>query len=469
MIKPNVHSGHRRRIVERFLKCGPDGFADYEILEMLLFAVNRYSDTNPLSKSILKTVGGFFGLLSASKEELMQIENVGIKCAELMDSLKKLDSLIRQDALILRDEESAPTEKTRNASARVKFYDTATIGKMLVNYFRGNDKNEVIVITVDNDKYITSYKKLFDADFQSGSVRGEMIIDYARQNKAAGVIVAHNHPFGIPYPSEGDRASNKMLVDALEPLGIIYVNHYIVSGERYYTMMHNGLDSTHSVQSGVGRNLSLSDIVAESDESGVVQCLYDVYSRITEIDKELLCKVYSDCRGLEDFLSMRPQALMQKLCVKGRDAVLMYIMTEICLRSIMCEYKKGRRYSDEKICDFLKAAFYACDGEHMGVVSFDEKHRYLGFDRSPRGIVNFVAMGPQLAMEWISEKGASEIYVVHNHPKGDVEPSYLDLKTIDKLERMFSATGVSLSKSLIVSGEKCKMIRLGDYDFSKLL
>ena len=35
----NIHKGHRERIRERYLQEGPDGFADHEILEMLLYGI----------------------------------------------------------------------------------------------------------------------------------------------------------------------------------------------------------------------------------------------------------------------------------------------------------------------------------------------------------------------------------------------------------------------------------------------
>ena len=33
----NIHGGHRDRMRSRYLQEGPDGFADHELLEMLLY------------------------------------------------------------------------------------------------------------------------------------------------------------------------------------------------------------------------------------------------------------------------------------------------------------------------------------------------------------------------------------------------------------------------------------------------
>ena len=43
-----VHSGHRQRMLQTYLKNGADGFSDVQLLEFLLsFSIPR-KDTNPL-------------------------------------------------------------------------------------------------------------------------------------------------------------------------------------------------------------------------------------------------------------------------------------------------------------------------------------------------------------------------------------------------------------------------------------
>lgn len=44
----NIHGGHRDRMRSRYLQEGPDGFADHELLEMLLYGCIPRGDTNPL-------------------------------------------------------------------------------------------------------------------------------------------------------------------------------------------------------------------------------------------------------------------------------------------------------------------------------------------------------------------------------------------------------------------------------------
>ena len=44
-----VHDGHRRRMRERFRREGLDGFADHEVLELVLFDCIPNGNVNPLA------------------------------------------------------------------------------------------------------------------------------------------------------------------------------------------------------------------------------------------------------------------------------------------------------------------------------------------------------------------------------------------------------------------------------------
>ena len=49
----NLHAGHRDRMKDRYLESGAESFATHELLEMLLYSVIPYKDTNPVAKIFL--------------------------------------------------------------------------------------------------------------------------------------------------------------------------------------------------------------------------------------------------------------------------------------------------------------------------------------------------------------------------------------------------------------------------------
>ena len=80
------HAGHRQRMRERFLAGGLEGFADHEVLELMLFYAIPQRNVNPLAHRLLDRFGTLHAVLEAPVEELMKVEGVG-QYAALLSSL----------------------------------------------------------------------------------------------------------------------------------------------------------------------------------------------------------------------------------------------------------------------------------------------------------------------------------------------------------------------------------------------
>jgi DNA repair protein RadC len=70
-------AGHRKRLRERFLQSGLDGFHDYEIIELLLTLGTPLKDCKQMAKDAIKEFKGLHGVLDASIEELQKIKGIG--------------------------------------------------------------------------------------------------------------------------------------------------------------------------------------------------------------------------------------------------------------------------------------------------------------------------------------------------------------------------------------------------------
>jgi DNA repair protein RadC len=67
------------------------------------------------------------------------------------------------------------------------------------------------------------------------------IVAEALAADGAGLILAHNHPSGDPSPSEADRQSTRILVEAAAPLGLIVHDHLIFANGECRSMRALGL------------------------------------------------------------------------------------------------------------------------------------------------------------------------------------------------------------------------------------
>lgn len=91
--KDNLHAGHRKRMRKRFHETGLAGFAEHEVLEMLLYYANSQKNTNPLAHQLIREFGSLKGVLDASYEELLEVEGVGEVAATMFKLLPQVFKL----------------------------------------------------------------------------------------------------------------------------------------------------------------------------------------------------------------------------------------------------------------------------------------------------------------------------------------------------------------------------------------
>ena len=94
MEKENIHAGHRERLRKRFDAVGAKGFEEHTFLELLLFYVIPRKDTNPIAHELLRRFGSLEKVLSASAQELMQVEDIGQNAARYLTMLGTLPSFL---------------------------------------------------------------------------------------------------------------------------------------------------------------------------------------------------------------------------------------------------------------------------------------------------------------------------------------------------------------------------------------
>lgn len=224
-IDTGLHSGHRQRMREKFLDYGRDVFHSHELLEMLLFHAVQYKNTNPVAKNLLLRFSTLDGVFSASREQLLEVEGVGPKIADMILSVGKIDVFAEPEA-------ESNTEK-------MLFDDYRSTGEFFVNYFNSKFTYETVLLLLNSKMEYLDCCSMYNLDCDSAAVKAEPFIDAAIRERAAVAIIAHNHPYGPPFPTVGDKATNNMIAEALSGAGVLLAEHYVVSGKKFVGFMNN--------------------------------------------------------------------------------------------------------------------------------------------------------------------------------------------------------------------------------------
>ena len=211
-----IHEGHRGRMRAKLLTHGQQIFDTYELLEMLLYTVVPYKDTNPISKRLLAACGGLDQVFNAETSELITVTGVGERTADFISLVGGLSDVIGSELL---------------PDNNLGFQNYQSVGEYLVKYFSPYDKNVVAALFLDNRMRLIGIKKLYDLDFESGGVKARPFVDEAIRRCAAVVITAHNHPFGTTKASIDDINISKHFSMLFATCEIGLLDHYIVAGQ----------------------------------------------------------------------------------------------------------------------------------------------------------------------------------------------------------------------------------------------
>ncbi len=105
----SIHSGHRERMRSRFLK-DPElsGFAEHEIMELILFFVFPRGDTNAVAHRLLDTFGSVNAVVNAPVEKLAKVENIGQNSAVMLKMLGSVAKYLDKQDLLHIDVRDIP-------------------------------------------------------------------------------------------------------------------------------------------------------------------------------------------------------------------------------------------------------------------------------------------------------------------------------------------------------------------------
>ncbi|MCE9508345.1 MAG: DNA repair protein RadC [Alphaproteobacteria bacterium] len=225
-LKPAPHHvGHRDRLRERFLKSGAEGFQDYELLEMILFAAIPRRDVKPLAKQLLKEFGSLSAIMGAGIADLKKVKGVSENSAVLLKTVHALTvKMLRGDI-----------EKKPVLSSWQKLIDYCYVAM-------AHEKREhfrVLFLNRKNQLMADEVQQVGTVDHTP--VYPREIVRRALELGATALILVHNHPSGDPSPSDSDIAMTEEVIKAASSLDILVHDHLIISQNGHISFKSLGL------------------------------------------------------------------------------------------------------------------------------------------------------------------------------------------------------------------------------------
>ena len=240
---PNIHKDHRDRVRNRFLRDGLNRMEEHVKLELLLYYAVPQKDTNPMAHELLERFGSFSSVFEASVEDLMKVKGIGKNCAVLIKMIPQLASAYLED-------------KEKNA---VRFHDKESISKYLQCKFIGQKTEALAVVALDSQNRLQYCEIIQEGDTNMVPVSIKDILGIAIRCKASSIVIAHNHPSGVLFPSGEDLALTARVYRVLQGINIELQDHILVVDGNTLSLRDSGL---------LDKALSLYETLPEPSEKG---------------------------------------------------------------------------------------------------------------------------------------------------------------------------------------------------------
>ncbi len=214
-VKPPGADGHRQRMLKRLLHSPAHLITERELVEILLYYSVRVRDTRDTAVYLMERFDNDLRrLLSASPKELMTVNGVGPRSAELIGVINKTVELLENLSKV--------EEKT--------YANIEDIGALFSEHHNGSHHDSFWLALFDNSMHLLDIKKLRD---DSMSVDDDNIIF----SIVAGLSKTYCSSFAVArlpgdlscYPTSGDFEMLKRVLDVSEITNMVFREYFIAS------------------------------------------------------------------------------------------------------------------------------------------------------------------------------------------------------------------------------------------------
>jgi DNA repair protein RadC len=209
---------------ERLVKFGEKSLAAQELLQIILGRGVYGESVAITAQKLLSTFGSLEKIAGASLEELQSIRGIGLaKAAQIKAAFEIGRRLYTQ----------VPSYKSKDLNSPKNVF------QLIKNKLTDYSKEHFYLIALNTRNY--SVAEVSIGILNSSLVHPREVFAEAIKNRAASIILVHNHPSDDPTPSKDDVILTQKLVAAGKILGIEVTDHIIVTKNDFFSFKATGL------------------------------------------------------------------------------------------------------------------------------------------------------------------------------------------------------------------------------------
>ena len=204
---------------EKLVAKGVQALKNEELLAILLGSGIQGKDVRKLAKEIIAMLDKGFEALTLNK--LCDIHGLGVaKASQILASIELSKRYLIRSNKRITDAKDVYEE---------------------LKSFSSKPQEHFLTITLDGASHIINTRTVFIGTLNQSLVHPREVFADAIADRAAGIIIAHNHPSGTLEASRADISITQRLKEVSKLVGIELLDHVILSKHGYYSFSDEGL------------------------------------------------------------------------------------------------------------------------------------------------------------------------------------------------------------------------------------
>ena len=204
---------------ERLVKEGVEALSNQELLAILLRTGTRQANVFEIAQKVLNSLTSLTDLKKMTLQELQSLSGIGrIKAIELQAVIELGHRIHKHETLEMES-----------------ILSSQKLAKKMQQELGDKKQEHLVALYLNTQNQIIHQQTIFIGSATRSIAEPREILHYAIKHMATSLILVHNHPSGAVAPSRNDNHVTKLVKEACELMGIVLLDHLIVSPSSYFS------------------------------------------------------------------------------------------------------------------------------------------------------------------------------------------------------------------------------------------
>ena len=204
---------------ERLAKEGVEALSNQELLAILLRTGTRQASVFEIAQKVLNNLSSLTDLKKMTLQEMQSLSGIGrVKAIELQAMIELGHRIHKHENLEMES-----------------ILSSQKLAKKMQQELGHKKQEHLVALYLNTQNQIIHQQTIFIGSATRSIAEPREILHYAIKHMATSLILVHNHPSGAVAPSRNDDHVTKLVKEACDLMGIVLLDHLIVSHSSYFS------------------------------------------------------------------------------------------------------------------------------------------------------------------------------------------------------------------------------------------